>query len=272
MPGTLSVKEKRRQDRFADRVRTRLWKEIPSSHNPYLAERCLCHGYDLLRLVERRDFVDVLFLIFRGELPSTDAKRLLNGLLVACISPGPRHPATRAAQTAGAGKTNPCHVLPVALSIAGGDRDGGGEVSRAMRFLSRERKNPPTEAARRMLGEAPIHCEGDRRVAPGFGSRFGDIDIHARNMARTLIGLTEIGPNLQWGQEFSDALEPDGAGWLATGVVAAALSDLGFRHREGAGLFQILCAPGLLAHGLELYNKPITAMPFVDDGNYVIES
>jgi citrate synthase len=60
-------------------------------------------------------------------------------------------------------------------------------------------------------------------------------------------------------------------GWLNTGVVAAVLVDLGFHPRDGAGVFQLLGAPGLLAHGMELANKPVTAMPYVDDEHYVIE-
>jgi citrate synthase len=60
-------------------------------------------------------------------------------------------------------------------------------------------------------------------------------------------------------------------GWLSTGVAAAAFCDLGFHPRVGAGLYQLLCAPGLLAHGFELANKPITAMPFLDEEHYVID-
>lgn len=60
-------------------------------------------------------------------------------------------------------------------------------------------------------------------------------------------------------------------GWLTTGVVAAVLAELGFQPRAAAGLYQYLCAPGLLAHGIEMSNKPVTSMPFISDKNYVIE-
>ena len=60
-------------------------------------------------------------------------------------------------------------------------------------------------------------------------------------------------------------------GWLSVGVAAAVFADLGFHPRYGAGLFQLLSAPGLLAHGMEQANKPITAMPFVSDNAYVID-
>lgn len=76
---------------------------------------------------------------------------------------------------------------------------------------------------------------------------------------------------LQWGNAFAEAIKPYNQAWLNTGICAAAFIDLGFISRAGAGLFQIICAPGLLAHGIELSNKPRTAMPFVDEEHYVIE-
>lgn len=57
-------------------------------------------------------------------------------------------------------------------------------------------------------------------------------------------------------------------GWLARGVAAATMCDLGFHPRVRAGIFQLISAPGLLAHGLELTNKPITAMPFLHEHHY----
>jgi len=54
--------------------------------------------------------------------------------------------------------------------------------------------------------------------------------------------------------------------------VAAILCELGFQPRMGAGMFQLISAPGIFAHGIEMANKPITAMPFPDDKDYSIES
>ena len=95
------TKFERRPEPFAERLSSRLWKEIPAPDNPYLTQRCLCHGYDLLQLMERRDFVDVLYLLIRGELPNADQRGFLGQLMVGLCSPGPRHPATRAVMNAG---------------------------------------------------------------------------------------------------------------------------------------------------------------------------
>jgi citrate synthase len=79
------------------------------------------------------------------------------------------------------------------------------------------------------------------------------------------------GAALEWANNFVATLRQHNLGWLYTGLAAAVFVDLGFHPRAGAGLFQIAAAPGLLAHGLELANKPRTAYPFPDDDHYFYE-
>ncbi|MCI5121070.1 MAG: citrate synthase, partial [Candidatus Electrothrix sp. AUS4] len=85
-----------RGEQFAKRTITQLWQEEPLAENPYLATICRCHGYDILELANKRSFIDVLFLLFQGELPDRTQGELLEVLMIALINPGPRHPATRA--------------------------------------------------------------------------------------------------------------------------------------------------------------------------------
>ena len=129
-----------RNEKFTDRTATKIWCETPSDDNPYIASRALCHGYDLIELMQNRSFVDVFYLLFRGELPSVEDSRLLEQLMIGLINPGPRHPATRAAMNAGVGKTNPVHILPIAASVLGGNYLGGGEIEQAIRFFRKHLK------------------------------------------------------------------------------------------------------------------------------------
>jgi citrate synthase len=259
---------KTRGDQFASRPPTTVWLEQPSQANPYLAERSYCHGYELGQLTEGCNFVDVLYLLFRGELPDPDQARLLEQLMIASINPGPRHPATRAAMNAGIGRTRRPDILPIALSVLGGAHLGGDEVEAAMRFLVANVARTPAE----VLTDVPaVSAEGDVRACPGFGTRFGGIDPMAERLGKQLAGLPAAGPHLAWGGAAAGVLRPAGMGWLMPGVVAAALCDLGFSYRAGAGLFQLFSAPGLLAHGLEMAGQPLTAMPFLDQDHYVIE-
>lgn len=260
----------RRQETFTERPATKIWLEEPHPDNHFVAENSACYGYDLLELMQKRSFVDVFFLLFNGKLPSRAESELLDALMCALINPGPRHPATRAAMNTGIGKTETTHILPISLGVLSGSHLGGEEVEASMRFLRRNLKKDPESIARELLTEQPL-AEGDWHPAPGFGSRFSAIDPLSQKIINRLLSLDGAGKCLRWGNAFAATLNKQEMGWLAPAVAAATLADLGFHPRFGAGIFQLLCAPGLLAHGLEMVTKPITAMPFPDDDHYLIE-
>ena len=262
-----------RNDSFAEKISTRIWEEIASENNPYIAESSRCHGYDLFELMQQKSYVEMFYLLFRGNLPTSDEHQLLEQLMIGLINPGPRHPATRAAMNAGIGKSDPQNILPISLTIMGGEHLGAGEVEGAMRFMRKQRRANPVDTAEAMLVELAENRpkEGDWHIVPGFGSHFGGIDIAPSKLAMVLADLPGGGALLEWGCEFSSALNKEQMGWLTVGVAAAVFADLGFHPRYGAGLFQLLSAPGLLAHGVEQANKPITAMPFVSDSAYEID-
>ncbi len=262
-----------RNEPFAQRVVTQIWQEEPSSDNPYIAAAALCHGYDLFELMEKRSFVDVFYLLFRGELPTKAEAQLLQALMIALINPGPRHPATRAAMNVGVGKTDPLHILPIAAAVLGGQHSGGGEVESAMHFLSKNLSSNPHEFAKTFLQEltAKNITFENSQTTPGFGKRNGGIELMALGIANRMLKLEGAGNALKWSSEMVSALASHGISWLTTGVAAAVFIDLGFQPRAGGALFQLMGSPGLIAHGLELASKPILAMPFVGDENYVIE-
>jgi citrate synthase len=263
-----------RNEPFNARTATRIWAEQPSSDNPYIATSALCHGYDLFELMEKRSFVDVFYLLFRGELPSPAQAHLLQTLMIALINPGPRHPATRAAMNVGVGKTNPLHILPIASAVLGGEHHGGGEIESAMRFLRKYQKINPADLPEITPDTSTEDESADdtpKSPTPGFGKRHGGIDLMAMEIAAQLLKLDAAGKALRWGDEFAKNAAPSGSGWLMTGVAAAVFADLGFQPKTGGALFQLLSAPGVVAHGLEVANKPITAMPYVSDANYFIE-
>ncbi len=262
-----------RNDAFSEKITTRIWEEMSSADNPYIAEGSRCHGYDVMELMKGCSYIDMFYLLFRGDLPSEHERQLLEQLMIGLINPGPRHPATRAAMNAGIGKTDPQHILPISLAIMGGEHLGAGEVEGAMRFMRKYRKHDPIQIANKMLDEKANDRpeSGDWHIVPGFGSRFGSVDLMPSKLASSLVELPGSDVILEWGNQFSLALERHNMGWLNVSVAAAVFADLGFHPRYGAGLFQLLSAPGLLAHGMEQANKSITAMPFISDEAYTID-
>ncbi len=252
---------------FAQRPATRIWQETACAHNPYLAESCRCYGYDLEALAQQKSFVEVFYLLLRGELPSWEQAQLLEQLMILLINPGPRQAAARAAMNAGAGRTRRAHILPIALMVQGGAHLGGAEVEASMRFLMAHQADSPEMVCM----TPPEVAEGDRRVCPGFGTHYGGVDVLAAKFATQLARLPGAGRHLAWGVRAAACLQPLGMGWLLPGVAAATLCDLGFPVQAGAGLFQFCTAPGLLAQGLEMADQPVTAMPFLDASHYHID-
>jgi len=267
-----TTKVTRRDDQYAKKIATKIWHEQPSEHNPYIAQQSRCHGYNLLELMKECSYVEVLYLLFRSELPTKEETAIFEQLLVAFISPGPRHPATRSAIVTGVGKTDPVHILPIALSTLGGNFQGAGEVESAVRFLRKNAKKTPKEVAHKLIDESIKPIEGDWSIAPGFGSHYGGVDLMAQQLAQQLGTLPGCGKLLTWGNELANELHDQQIGWLKTGVAAAVLADLGFLPFACATLYQLISAPGLLAHGLEYCKKPMTSYPFPEDKDYVIES
>jgi len=262
------TKVKSRKEAFVEKTETRIWYEEPSNDNPYITKSNHCHGYDILELAKKRSFVDVLYLLFRGELPTAENAKILEHLMIALINPGPRHPATRAAMNTGIGKTDPAHILPIGLTIMGGEHSGASEVEPSMRFLRKNRKKPVNEVVD-ILRRGKNNSE--ELLTPGFGSKFGSVEILPQKFVDQILQLPGDHQTLEWANEFCKRMNTFNISWLPTGLAAAVLSDLGFQPRTCIGIFQLLSAPGLLAHGMELANKPVTAMPFISDENYVIE-
>lgn len=265
------VAVERRAEQFADKVVTRFWYERPAENNPYITAQALCHGYDLQELMAKCSYWEFIYLLFTGERPKQEQETLLQQLAIALANPGPRHPATRAAMTAAVSRTDPNHILPIGLNVLGGAHQGGAQVSKSMRFLRRHLRRDPVEAAQSCV-EALDAGADEGSVAPGFGTCFAGIDMLAQRCAEALAAAPGAGPALAWGKRFAVALNSSRtAGWLMPGVAAATLLDLGFHPKWGAGFYQMLSAPGLLAHGMEMTGKPLTAMPFITDDRYHID-
>jgi len=255
-----------RQEPFVERPVTQLWQEIPDPSNPFITQRHLCSGYDVLQLVEHTSFSDTLYLLFRCELPQPEQSRLLERLMIGLINPGIRHPAVRAAIAAGVGKTCVEHVLPI----------GTIQIPSAMKFLHHNFETPAVEVFNRISVSQQDAAETVNLTSfsdtPGFGSRFGGRDSYLDALAELLDRYHgDRSPRLRWGIEFSRLLNSANAGWLVSGLVAAVLGDLGFLPKQAAALYQIIISPGIAAHGVEFSAKPRTAWPFVKDENYTVD-
>jgi citrate synthase len=261
IPTTASGTVKSRGDVFANKIETKITDEQSPEHNPYHVNKQLIHGYDHLDLLENCNFADVIYLLLRGNLPSEKDSLLFNKLAVALINPGPRHPATQASITAGVGKTDTVNILPIALGIYGGTFDGAGDMGNTIRFFRKASKKPVAESEEDALN----------KKIPSITQHYGDADTYAHILLERLKPYAIEGNVFSWLTQLQALISPKNIGVTKTSIAAAIFADLGFQPRQGGALMQLLAAPGLLAHGLEFSNKPVTAMLFEPDETYHIE-
>ena len=253
------------------KARTDIWKEETDKDDDFVASRNYCFGYSQEELIDNGySITDMLFLLAKGELPSKVQRSLLDALGVALCNPGPRHPATRAAMEVAVSKTRIPHILPISLVVMGGDLAAGG-VEPAMRFMRLHRKKPAGELVGLKLEEYAGSLE-DTEIFPGFGPRFGQREPLYVNLAKRIrrrFANIDL-PYLDWILGLDLELEKRATihAVRANGLAAAILLDLGFHPRFGTPVVQWLAGPGLLAHGVEKSNKPLTDMPFVTDDSY----
>jgi citrate synthase len=257
-----NVTVKHRDEKYADRYRTAIWQEESEHDNPFVDTDAYCRGYRFEDLVANTSYAEMVFLMIKGELPSSSQKALFEKVLVAFSHPGIRNDAVRAAILAGVGKTVPENVLPIATLVFGGSRTGAGDVEKMMRFFAKNKRKLPADVL--AVQEQPIV----------LGQYFGEADVMAAKICAWLMGDEQETPHLHWGKALVAEAQASDAniGWTKASVAAALFCDLGFMPKFGVGLLQMMAAPGLLAQGFEHANKPATVLPFVSDDDYELSA
>lgn len=244
--------------------------ETPTPSNPFLADKRYLQGYDIEDLCAKVNPVDILFLLFTGELPtSLEQRKLLEMLMVYLSVPSPRESASRAAIAVGLSKTNAEHILPISLMSAGGENAGAAEVQSSYQFITDNLDNNPKQLATQLL--AQWQADTNSHVCPGFGQLYGDIDSITGRVFESICNTMPEGKTLIWLKAFNGALSEHNVGMLEIGLAAGVFHQLAMRHRESVGLYQLLKAPGLLAYGMEQTHKPVSTMPILEDSQYELK-
>jgi citrate synthase len=235
-------------------IHTRIWQEEAEPDNAFAALSCHCHGYDVYGdLLVHASWIEYLFLLFRGEAPSREQARLLEGLAIALANPGPRDAAVHAAMCGGVGGSTSASCLMAALAVGAGASGGAHEVFNAMEDW--QTRGTDMSLWQTGLSVKPVADPADVWPAAGHPAGFDPYGVRCATPVRqSLAHLASLGcgQTLVWLQENRAALETAAKLPLAMpGVAAAALHDLGFTPEQGEMLFLLLRLPGAAVHALE---------------------
>jgi len=249
----------------SETIRTRIWQEEAEPDNAFAALSCHCHGYDVFGdLLVHASWIEYLFLLFRGEAPTVQQARLLEGLAIALANPGPRDAAVHAAMCGGVGGSTSASCLMAALAVGAGASGGAREVRLAMEdWLARG-----TDLAlwQKGLATKPVADPADVWPAPGHPPGFDPYGVRCTTpVLQTLAYLSGLGcgQSMAWLQTNRPSLESAAGLPLAMiGVAAAALHDLGCTPGQGEMLHLLLRLPGAAVHALEQKDYGHKNFPF----------
>lgn len=248
-----------------DIIYSRLWEEEAADDDPFTAQACYCSGYDVYRdVLEQATYPEYLYLLFRGERPSPQFARALEIVAIAIANPGPRDPSVHAAMCAGVGGSPGAAALMAALAVGAGVSGGAREVFRCMQLWAECGSSPQAwqrELAAPQTGKK-MEVWPAAEHPPGFAPYAKCCAAPVRQTLAALAPYLDDG-NIAWLQQHRETLEKASGRPLAmTGVIAAALTDLGFGPAAGEMLTLLLRLPGAAAHALEQGENGFRRFPF----------
>lgn len=221
----------------------------------------IIRGYDLIQLIGVVPFPSVLYLLFKGELPTPKVAKLIDALMVASIDHGPGAPSVLAARTAASGGA------PLGAAAAAGlltlNKYHGAAVQDSMEAIQRVYTLSNGESAKLDQAADTLVAEWrqtGRRIA-GFGHRqHKKIDPRLERLFDLAQQAEVPGIHLEAARAIVRALKRTTGKDLPInidGATAALLCEIDFPPDLSNALFMVARITGILAHA----NEEITQMP-----------
>jgi citrate synthase len=211
-------------------------------------------GYPIESLIGRVGFIETIWLLVRGDLPTRGQARLLEAALVSSADHGPQAPSiaiARMTATCGVGLNS---AIASGVNTLGDVHGGAGQECVAMLQDMHSRCADPDASAADMVRE---YRERGRYI-PGFGHRFHTHDPRRDpllGLLREAVTAGEISGDylactlaleraLAVGKEQPLPINIDGA-------TATVYAELGVEPELARGLFVLSRSVGILAHAWE---------------------
>lgn len=215
-------------------------------------------GYPIQDLIGALSFPEMIWLMLRGEVPSSAQARLFEAALVAAVDHGPQAPSiaiSRMAVTCGLSVNG-----AMASAINALDDIHGGAGQQCMELLHRIATQSANGVAN--LDSVEDALDGfvfeHGKIIPGYGHRFHPVDPRATKLLALVRSAqasgTVSGRYAQIGVLIEKSLAHRVGKSLPMnidGATAIIYAELGFPPLLGRGLFILSRSVGILAHAIE---------------------
>ena len=215
-------------------------------------------GYAIEELIGTVGFVEMIWLMLRGDLPTAGHARLLEAALMSAVDHGPQAPSiaiARMAATCGVGLNN---AMASALNTLGDVHGGAGEQAVEFYQAVSARMDAGLTAASAAKMELDAFAEAGGTHVPGFGHRFHPIDPRAPRLLDLVDQAARAGEVsgrfAAIGRAIEAELEQRKGKTIPMnidGATALIYAELGFPAPLARGLFCLSRSVGILAHAWE---------------------
>ena len=207
-------------------------------------------GQPIQSLIGNVSFVDMIWLMVRGERPTTEHAQLLEAALVAAVDHGPQAPsiaASRMAASCGVGINN---ALATGVNMLGDVHGGAGQQAIEMYRAISTHSGTVSDGLRDWQTK-------HGKFLPGFGHRFHTLDPRAPRLKDLVWDAVADGVVEGRYLKVAEAIEAE----IGTaekpvpmnidGATALVYAELGFEPQLARGLFCLSRSVGILAHSWE---------------------
>ncbi|MBN2424465.1 MAG: citryl-CoA lyase [Calditrichaceae bacterium] len=231
------------------------WKSAITKIEP---NKISVRGYRLDELMGKVSYADMIYLLFKGELPSKNAGELINAILVSSIDHGTTPPSTLSAITVAS--TGAPFNAAMAAGILAISKFHGGAIEECMLILRqglayvKSDKLSYEKAAEIIINE----YQSAKKRLSGFGHRVHTSDPRTAKLFQIAKKTGYNGESLKMAETFVQVLKQKTGKELplnVDGTIAALLCELDIDPALANGFFMIARMPGLAAHVHEEYTR-----------------
>jgi citrate synthase len=215
-------------------------------------------GYPIEQLIGRVRFVEMIWLMLRGELPTWAQADLLEAALVPGVDHGPHAPSiaiSRMAVTCGLPVNG---AMASAINVLDDVHGGAGQQCMELYREIDAEAGPQGDLVQAATRVIERHRDAGEKIVPGFGHRFHPVDPRTEPLFSLVARAVEQhAVSGRWAsigravEQALAALKKRHIPMNIDGITAVIFCELGFEPELGRGLFILSRSVGILAHAWE---------------------
>jgi citrate synthase len=215
-------------------------------------------GYPIQELIGNVTFPAMIWLMLRGELPSSGQANLLEAAMVPGVDHGPHAPSIAIARMAVTCGLPVNGAMASAINVLDDIHGGAGQQCMELYAAIDAEAGAAGDLVHAAVSVIQRRIDGGEKIVPGFGHRFHPIDPRTAPLfelvAKAVASGVVAGRYAAIGRAVEAALKVIKKRHIPMnidGITAVIFSELGFEPELGRGLFVLSRAVGILAHAWE---------------------